>query len=384
MNLILSNVAKKGKQKLENGGTAVFSAPRAASRKPTHTAADSFLLDTVAQSPILDNFLADDFVAKDNVLGAEVDVITEYIARQLKRAAKLEGRLEHKKEIVKLLYKFGFVEQADSLKKCNANVSVLVCGNGHSFRKFVDHRCHLPICADCQETKSLRDLARVLPKFLQLLKDNPHLILAFLTLTLRSDKKRGLKGGCKQLKASFAKLRGRKVWKNCIGGYGRIENTFNRMKGWHPHLHALILLKDYLPQKEMSAKWQAITKDSMIVDIRQVYDLKAGLVECIKYPFKLSDVRSFSREQFKEIFELKGERLGVSFGECYGLELDDDIDETLDNDYADFVEETKVLEIGDVCPICQTKLDLIDFSADGYARFLGSTPVSPQTRGKPH
>jgi hypothetical protein len=134
----------------------------------------------------------------------------------------------------------------------------------------------------------------------------------------------------------------------------------------------------------MSAKWQAITKDSMIVDIRQVYDLKAGLVECIKYPFKLSDVRSFTREQFKEIFELKGERLGVSFGECYGLDVDDDIDETLDNDYAEFIEETKVLEIGDACPICQTKLDLIDFSADGYARFLGSTPVSPQARGKPH
>jgi hypothetical protein len=388
----ISNVTPKGKQIIEISGTAGFSAGSAASSLKTSKGNEnatektrlSYSLDTVAQSPVLDNFLADDFVAKSNVLGAEVDVITKYIARQLKRAAKLEGRLEHKKEIVKLLYKFGFVEQADNLKKCNANVSVLVCGNGHSYRKFVDYRCHLPICADCQETKSLRELARNLPKFLQLLKDNPDLILAFMTLTLRSDKKRGLRGGCKQLKASFAKLRGRKVWRNCIGGVGRIENTFNRMNGWHPHIHCLLLLEKYLVQKDLSDTWHDITGDSMVVDIRQVHDLKAGLVECIKYPFKLSDVRSFSREQFKEIFELKGERLGVSFGECFGLDVDDDIEETLENEYTEFIEETKILEIGDACPICQSKLDLVDFSADGYAKFLGSIPIEQHTRGKPH
>jgi hypothetical protein len=340
----------------------------------------SFSLDTVAQSP-KSYGNADE---NSNVLGAEVDVITKYIARQLKRAAKLEGRLEHKKEIVKILHRLGFIEQADKLKKCNANVSVLVCGDGHCFNKYVDYRCHLPVCADCQETKSLRELARILPKFLQSLKDNPDLILAFMTLTLRSNKKRGLRGACKQIKKDFAKLRGRKVWKNCIGGVGRIENTFNRMLGWHPHIHCLLLLNEYLLQAELSDGWHDITGDSMIVDIRQVHDLKAGLVECVKYPFKLSDVRSFKREQFQEIFELKGERLGVSFGEFYGMEIDADIEKVLEDDFSDFVEETKNLAIGDACPICQSKLDLIDFSADGYAKYLGSIPIEQHTRGKPH
>jgi plasmid rolling circle replication initiator protein Rep len=345
----------------------------------------SFSLDTVLQSPILDNNLADDFVAKSDLLDVDADVLTKYVARQLKRAAKLEGRLEHKKEIVKLLHKFGFVEQADKLKKCNANVSVLVCDSGHSFRKVVDYRCHLPICADCCESKSLARLGTTLPKFLQAIKDNPDLILAFLTLTLRSDKKRSLKGGCKQLKAYFSRLRGRKVWKkHCIGGYNRIENTFNRMLGWHPHLHALILLESYIPQAELSDNWHAITKDSKIVDIREVRDLVKGLVECIKYPFKLSDVRSYSRAQFKEIFALKGERLGVSFGDLYGMKLDADIDETLDNDYVEFIEETKNLAIGDACPICQSRLDLVDFSAHSYAKFLLSVPIESHTRGKPH
>ncbi len=156
------------------------------------------------------------------------------------------------------------------------------------------------------------------------------------------------------------------------------------MKGWHPHLHALILLESYLPQAELSDNWYAITKDSKIVDIREVRDLVKGLVECIKYPFKLSDVRSYSRDQFKEIFALKGERLGVSFGDLYGMKLDADIDETLDNDYAEFIEETKNLAIGDVCPICQSRLDLVDFSADDYAKYLGSIPIEQHTRGKPH
>jgi hypothetical protein len=340
----------------------------------------SFSLDTVAQSPISYGN-ADE---NTNVLGAEVDVITKYIARQLKRAAKLEGRLEHKKEIVKILHRFGFIEQADKLRRCNANVSVLVCGDGHCFNKYVDYRCHLPVCADCQETKSLRELARILPKFLQLLKDNPDLILALMTLTLRSDKKRGLRGGCGQIKKDFAKLRDRKVWKDCIGGVGRIENTFNRMLGWHPHIHCLLLLENYLVQKDLSDKWQAITKDSKIVDIREVHDLKSGLVECVKYPFKLTDVRSFKREQFQEIFELKGARLGVSFGECHGLDVDADIEQVLEDDFSDFVEETKNLAIGDACPICQSKLDLIDFSADGYAKFLVSVPIETNSRGKPH
>ncbi len=350
----------------------------------TETVSDSFSIYTVAQPPNFNSFADENVGTRFDYSSVSADVLTKYLADQLRRAAKLEGRLEYKKEIVKILHKFGFVEQADKLKKCNVNVSVLVCGSGHSFNKYVDYRCHLPVCADCQETKSLRELARILPKFLQLLKDNPSLILAFMTLTLRSDKKRGLRGGCGQIKKVFSKLRDRKVWKNCIGGVGRIENTFNRKLGWHPHIHNLLLLKDYLPQKELSAKLLAITKDSMVVDIRQVHDLKVGLIECIKYPFKLSDVRSFSREQFKEIFELKGERLGVSFGECYGLDVDDDIEATLETEHTDFVEETKKFAIGDACPFCQSKLDLIDFSAGGYAKFLLSVPIESHTRGKPH
>ncbi len=336
--------------------------------EPVRVECDSFLLDTVAQMNISD-------------VGASV--FDRYLAKQLRRSERLTERQNIKKMFEIKLRKLGFVEEAERLKKCCANFKALVCGNGHSFRPIVDYRCHLPFCPDCWELKSHRELNRTLPKILQALKDDESLILAFCTLTLRSDKKRGLRGGCRQLKANFKDLRRQKVWKNCVGGYGRIENTNSRRLGWHPHLHNLLLLRDYVPQKELSAAWHGITKDSMIVDIRTVKDVAAGLVECIKYPFKPADLRRLGKSEIVEMLNMKGERLGVSFGVLFGIETDDDIEATLENEYAEFVEETKILEIGDACPICQTKLDLVDFEARNYARFLGSIPVPTKARGKP-
>ncbi len=334
--------------------------------KTSSARSDSFSLDTVAQM---------------NISDVLPDVFSRYLLKQLRRSERLLDRRALKKLFEKKLRKFGFDDEADKLKKCCANFQALVCGNGHSFRPIVDFRCHLPFCPDCWETKSHRELSRNLPKFLQALKDDPSLIVAFNTLTLRSDNERSLRDGCREVKTDFRKLRKRDVWENCVGGFGRIENTFSKRFGFHPHLHSILLLKDYIPQKLLSDAWHGITKDSMVVDIRQVHDVAAGLVECIKYPFKPSDLRKLGKAEILEMLDLKGERLGLSFGILFGLEVDDDIEEILENDYADFVEETKVLEIGDACPICATRLDLIDFSADSYVSFLSFVPV--KARGSP-
>jgi hypothetical protein len=367
--MIIPNGVANLKRKNWINGTAGVPDGRAASRNATRTAGGSYSLDTVAQM---------------DISAVDADVFSRYLVKQIKRSGRLAERQESKRIFERKLRRFGFVEQADKLKKCSANFTALVCANGHSFRPIVDYRCHLPFCADCWETKSHRELSRMLPKVLQAIRDDPSLILAFSTLTLRSDKARALRGGCKRLKADFKGLRERKIWQNCTGGYGRIENTFSSRAGWHPHLHSLLLLKDYIPQRELSAAWNGVTKGSMVVDIRTVKDVAAGLVECIKYPFKPADMRRLGKAEIAEMLDLKGERLGLSFGALFGIETDDDIDATLESDYAEFAEQVKVLEIGDACPICQTKLDLVDFGARDYARFLGSIPVSASARGKPN
>jgi hypothetical protein len=366
--MIISNEVTNLKPKEKINGTAGVPDGRAASRNATRTAGDSYSLDTVAQM---------------NISDVQADVFSRYLVKQIRRSERLAERQEIKRKFEIKLRKFGFIEEADMLKKCSANFRALVCANGHSYRPIVDYRCHLPFCPDCWETKSHREYSRTLPKILQAIKDDPSLILAFCTLTLRSDKGRALRGGCKQLKGNFKDLRRLKVWRNCTGGSGRIENTFSSCAGWHPHLHSILLLKDYIPQRELSAAWNGVTKGSMVVDIRTVKDVAAGLVECIKYPFKPADLRRLGKAQISEMLDMKGEHLGVTFGALFGIETDDDIEATLENDYAEFAEQVKVLEIGDACPICQTRLDLVDFGARDYARFLGSIPIA-SARGKPN
>ncbi len=354
---------------LINGFNSVnYSTPKSkgkTSKIETH----SFLLDTITQL---------------NTDPLRVDVFIRYLTKQLRRSQRLEERRLCKKLFERKLRKYGFIVEADKLKKCSANFRALVCENGHSFRPIVDYRCHLPFCPDCWEAKSRRELCRNLPKFLQALKDDPSLIVAFTTLTLKSDSERELRDGNRQIKTAFRKLRRRDMWSECVGGFGRIENTFKKNVGWHPHLHSIVLLKNYLPQNLLSDAWLEITGDSMIVDIRRVIDLASGLVEAIKYPFKPADLKHLGKPQIDEMLEAKGERLGVSFGVLFGIEIDDAAnDEILDADYAEFIEETKTLQIGDPCPICSTKLDLIDFTAEGYAKFLGNLPIESRTRGKP-
>ncbi len=339
-------------------------------RSPVASApvAVSFSLDTVAQSPIS---------------GVSLEVFKQYLTKQLRASEALVDRLEVKGLIIAKLKKFGFTEQAEKLRRCSENYKALVCGDGHTYRTIVDYRCHLPFCPDCSRVKANRELARILPKIHQALKDDPSLIVAFNTLTLKSNKERNLKAGCKEIKKSFAKLRERDVWKDCVGGVGRIENTASKKYGWHPHVHSILLLKNYIPQKSLSDALFDITGDSKIVDIRSVRHIASGLVECIKYPFKPSDILKLNKSQIKEMIDLKGERLGLSFGVLFGIEVDDDILDDLKDEYSEFNEETKTLEIGDDCPICGSRLDLIDFMAKDYARFIANVPNKFRVRGSP-
>jgi len=340
--------------------------PRQPKPDTSETDALSFSLDTVARLRIQD---------------CQPDVLSLYLSKQLKKSARLENRAENKRLFEIKLRKLGFIEEADKFKKCCANYTALVCANGHSFRPIVDFRCHLPFCADCSEQKAHRELSRNLPKILQALKNDSSLIVAFCTLTLRSDKKRSLKRGNRKLKADFKRLREREIFNNCVGGLGRIENTFSPKLGYKPHIHSILLLKNYIPQKFLSDAWQSITGDSKIVDIRTVKDIASGLVECLKYPYKPADLLKLGKEEIQEMLDAKGERLGLSFGCLFGIEIESDIEEKSEllGEYHEFIEESKNLEIGDCCPICQTKLDLIDFTAKGYSSFLKSVPIQART-----
>jgi hypothetical protein len=300
---------------------------------------------------------------------------------QLRLSERIRSRKESKRLFEIKLREFGFNKEADRLKRCCQHYQFLACTNGHAFQAVPDFRCGLPFCPDCWTTKSERELHRNLPKLLQAIKNDPDLIVAFGTLTLKSAKGRDLKTGCKKVKTDLKTLRRRDVFDNCVGGFGRIENT-KTDNGWHPHLHATLLLKKPIAQERLSAEWLDVTGDSKVVDIRRVSDLKESLLQTLIYPFKPAEMAKLDKQQVQEMLAMKGERLGLSFGVLFGIDTDTDTTEEASDAYGDFITETKALKIGDPCPICYAKLNLVNFTADGYADFLRSVPI-PQPRGRP-
>jgi hypothetical protein len=317
-----------------------------------------------------------------NISTPRRDAVTKYLTAQLRESEKLKSRKESKRLFEIKLREFGFDKEADLLKRCCENYKVLVCDNGHSFQPVPDFRCGLPFCPDCWIAKSERELRRNLPKLLQALKGNPKLMVMSATLTEKSDAERDLKAGCKKVKVDLKTLRRRDIFDNCVGGFGRIENT-KTDKGWHPHLHATLLLKKPIPQDQLSKEWLDVTGDSKVVDIRKVSDLTESLLRTLTYPFKPADMKKLGKQEIEEMLAMKGERLGVSFGVLFGLETDAGITEQSQDAYGEFIAETKRLRVGDPCPICDSKLDLVDFSADGYADYLRSVPI-PRVGSRGH
>lgn len=116
----------------------------------------------------------------------------------------------------------------------------------------------------------------------------------------------------------FAKVRG------AIHSY---EIT-NKGEGWHPHIHMVALLDDWIDQGKLSAEWQELTGDSFIVDIRRIkpkdigaggLDIASGLLEVFKYAVKFQDMSL--EDTWYAYGILKGKRLVDSFGALRGIEM---------------------------------------------------------------
>ena len=107
------------------------------------------------------------------------------------------------------------------------------------------------------------------------------------TLTVRSSSA-PLRRQVATLWRSYAKLRGRSLWKNAVAGsIAVLEVTFNeRTEKWHPHLHC-VLDSAYLDQKKLSKKWCHITLGSKIVDVRAIKSLEKVPTYLAKYLLKV-------------------------------------------------------------------------------------------------
>jgi len=122
------------------------------------------------------------------------------------------------------------------------------------------------------------------------------------------------------------------------GGIWSAETTWSKEKGWHPHIHALILSPKWIDQEALSREWKGITGDSFIVDLRRVKDLEKSCFEVCKYGLKfdgLPPVKAVEAYRF-----LKGKHLFRAFGNLRGLKVPAQLTDELiagDEPYLDLV-----------------------------------------------
>jgi hypothetical protein len=150
------------------------------------------------------------------------------------------------------------------------------------------------------------------PKVEHLQKEDPSLIPAMVTLTLRP---RATFEECyEELKKSWSKMLSRRrqgssasgrhppiQWNRVAGSVRAVETKRGKGGEWHVHAHIFALLRSYIDQAELSREWGEFTGGSTIVDVRKCYGgIVPGLLEVIKYAVKFGDLTD---EQLWEVYQ---------------------------------------------------------------------------------
>ena len=200
------------------------------------------------------------------------------------------------------------------------------------------------LCPFCAARRGARQTQSYLEKFKEIRKENPDLVPALLTLTVKNGD--DLQERYEHLKKSFMKYqeKRRDYFKKGVGfnelckAKGAVfsyETTYSEENGWHPHIHAIVLLDSYIDQKKMSQEWKKITKDSEVIDIRKIQgdseaEITKGFAEVFKYSLKFSDL---TLEQNLHAFEvMRRKRLTGSFGLFWGVKVPEKMTDDLIED----------------------------------------------------
>jgi len=187
------------------------------------------------------------------------------------------------------------------------------------------------LCPVCARIRAAKQVQKYLERFNVLKSFSKIKIkLALLTLTVKNGE--DLQERFEHLKKSWQNYqKKRRQFKNTNRGFNqlcKVEGAVfsyeitNKGQGWHPHLHAVVILSDRIDQDLLSQEWLGITGDSFICDIRMIKgDPSEGFLEVFKYALKFSELSL--QHNLEAYFTLKGKRLQGSFGEFHGVEIPD-------------------------------------------------------------
>ena len=184
------------------------------------------------------------------------------------------------------------------------------------------------LCPVCARIRAAKQVSRYLERIDILKAENKNMKLAFLTLTVKNGE--DLEERFEHLKNSFRKFqdrrrdyikKGRGFNELCkVDGAVFSYEITNQGNGWHPHIHAIVILNDWIDHDKLSTEWQDITLDSQIVDIRRIKgDIAQGFLEVFKYALKFSELSLEHNLQAYDV--LRGSRMQGSFGKLHGVKV---------------------------------------------------------------
>lgn len=185
-------------------------------------------------------------------------------------------------------------------------------------------------------------LQRYMERLQVVLAQNPRLRAFMVTLTVKDgenllERFNHLRGALKryqrQRRDAFDGKRQMTEYNKALGGVFSVEVKRGSGSGlWHPHVHMIWLCETAPDAHKLSAEWQAITKDSYIVDVREFYGdtVVDGFLEVFKYALKFSDMEY--SDNWEAYLKLSGKRLVDNFGLFRGVEVPDTL---TDDDLSD-------------------------------------------------
>ena len=196
------------------------------------------------------------------------------------------------------------------------------------------------LCPFCAVGRGSRMMAKAMPKLEHVVETRPNLIPVHIVLTVKNrDELRPVAHHCL---SSLRKLiqRRRDGIKGTItseaakvaGALYSVETTHDEETGWHPHVHMLAFLEDYIDQEALSREWHHITGDSYIVHVERVKSHREGrnhvtlvdaLSEVAKYAVKLSGLPEADAWEAYQVFTRK--RLVGTLGCLRGIPLTDEV-----------------------------------------------------------
>ncbi len=265
-----------------------------------------------------------------------MDIITDYASRKARAA-----------DMAAFIARFREPKKRPDIEKLHASVSQ--CASYLVFHEYYTveelrlvkaQTCkkHL-LCPFCAMRRSGKFVAKNLPKVEQVLSENHSRIPALVTFTVRNgpdlrerfNHLRSAHRRLNQARRNAIKGKGYTEWLKVSGGITSYEFTKKDEGDWHPHIHALVLLDDFIDQAKLSQEWEAITGDSFIVDIRRIkgkanaggLDIASGLLEVCKYALKFHDMTL--PDTWEAYNVLRTRRLVDSFGLLRGVEIPDSL-----------------------------------------------------------